>query len=301
MKVRPMRGVAPKKTLECFPYLISAKIDGMRALVKDGMVMSKTMKPIPNSTVQNLFGSLEGFDGELTVGPAHKTSDNDDVFARSRGPIMRKEGEADFRFHVFDLWNYDTTAADRYKLLQFEKLPEQVEIVTQYKCNTQEEVDEYYQRFLEQGYEGAMLRRIDGLYKFGQSTEKEGYLLKLKNFLDAEAQIIGFIEQMENTNEKTTNELGYSVRSMAQDGFVGKDTLGAFVVRDLTTGVEFNVGNGPGLTQELRKQLWEQRDDLKGLYIRYKYQEIGTKDAPRLPQFLGFRDAIDISEVEQCS
>ena len=281
--------------------MVSPKIDGMRALVKDGVVLSKSMKPIPNSAVQKMFGHLHGFDGELTVGPAHKMFEGDDVFARSRGPIMRKEGAADFRFHVFDLWNRSEGAIARYKLLQFEELPEQAEVITQYKCSTQEEVDDCYHRFLEEGYEGAMLRRIDGKYKFGQATEKEGYLLKLKNFLDAEAQIIGFIEQMENTNEKTINELGYSTRSMAQDGFVGKDTLGAFVVRDLTTNVEFNVGNGPGLTQELRKQLWEQRDELKGLYIRYKYQEIGTKDAPRMPQFLGFRDAIDISEVEQCS
>jgi DNA ligase 1 len=65
-----MRGVKPTKELIQFPYLVSPKIDGLRALVKDGVVYSKTMKPIPTRRVQELFGHLHGADAELTVGPA---------------------------------------------------------------------------------------------------------------------------------------------------------------------------------------------------------------------------------------
>ena len=58
--------------------------------------------------------------------------------------------------------------------------------------------------------------------------------------------------------------------------------------------VEFYVGNGPGLTVAKRDDLWQRREDLPGQYIVYTYQEIGTTNAPRLPQLKGFRPDWDI-------
>ena len=142
-----------------------------------------------------------------------------------------------------------------------------------------------------------MLRQADAYYKYGQATERQAFLLKLKPFRDAEAEVIGYVEQMENTNMATTDELGYTKRSSSKAGKVGKGTFGAFLVRDLETGAEFSVGNGPGLTQAKRDEFWAKRDELIGQIITYKYQEVGTKEAPRLPQFLRFRDRIDLSEA----
>lgn len=303
--LKPMRGVAPTKPLTDFPYLVSPKIDGLRALVKDGVVYSKTMKPIPNQQVQALFGHLHGADGELTVGPDRKTSLDDDVFDRSRGPIMRKDCEADFQFWIFDRWDCPNRSA--YQRIRFHAgIPASWKGSLSWRHTSfihhglvvdQERLDYEISRALDAGYEGLMLRRPDAPYKYGQSTEKEGYLLKLKPFKDADAVILGVIEQQTNTNEATTDALGYTKRSSAKAGKIGKGTFGAFLVRDLVTGAEFSVGNGPGLTTQMRDDLWAQRAELPGKYITYKYQEIGTKDAPRLPQFLRFRDATDISEV----
>ena len=68
---------------------------------------------------------------------------------------------------------------------------------------------------LDDGYEGLMLRAPDGPYKFGRSTVKENTLLKVKNFLDDEAEVIGFKEQTTNTNvnlikNNTWSKLGFS-------------------------------------------------------------------------------------------
>src|SRR6185312_4948109 len=60
----------------------------------------------------------------------------------------------------------------------------------------------YEQRCLAEGYEGIMVRDPAGLYKQGRSTVAEGGLLKVKQFLDAEATIIGFEEQMHNDNPR---------------------------------------------------------------------------------------------------
>jgi DNA ligase-1 len=46
-----------------FPLWLSPKLDGIRALVINGVVMSRSLKPIPNQHVQSLFGHLEGYDG----------------------------------------------------------------------------------------------------------------------------------------------------------------------------------------------------------------------------------------------
>lgn len=294
MKIRPMRGVAPEKDLPEETYLVSPKVDGLRAVVKEGVVYSKTMKPIPNGTVQKMFGHLHGKDGELTVGLAYKEHEGDDVYDRSRGPIMRKVCEADFRFNIFDRWDMpDVPAIDRINSISL-KNESGVEVVTHLIADSSEAVDRAYQHYLDRNFEGAMLRIATGKYKFGQSTEKEGYLLKLKKFVDGEAIVISVFEQMENTNTKETNELGYSKRSSAKAGKVGKGTFGSFLVKDLITGVEFSVGNGPGLTHDLRAKLWFYKDKLPNQIIRYRFQEIGTKNAPRLPQFAGFRHPIDL-------
>lgn len=292
--VKPMRGVAPENGIPEGSYLVSPKIDALRALVMDGVVYSKSMKPLPNQTVQKMFRHLHGFDGELAVGAPNKEHEGDDVYDRSRGPIMRKVCEADFRFNVFDRWDMpDHPALERINSISL-KNESGVVIVSHVIAEGPGEVDCAHQYFLERGFEGSMLRLATGNYKYGQSTENEGYLLKLKEFRDGEAVIISVFEQMENTNTKETNELGYSKRSSAKAGKVGKGTFGSFLVKDLVTGVDFSVGNGPGLTHELRDKLWFYKDRLPGQIIRYKFQEIGTKNAPRLPQFHGFRHPIDL-------
>ena len=50
-----------------FPVLASPKLDGIRAYVKDGVVLSRQNKPIPNDHVQSLFSKYEHFDGELAA------------------------------------------------------------------------------------------------------------------------------------------------------------------------------------------------------------------------------------------
>jgi DNA ligase 1 len=298
--LKPMRGVAPKNALADFPYLVSPKIDGIRMWVKDGQVLSKTGKPIPNQRIQKLFGHLHGADGEGTVGPMSSQFEGDDVFARSRGPIMSRDQEADFRFWVFDRWDMPEVPARR-RLRDVGPFGSVTSVfcVPQYLAHDRGDVDSALERALGDGFEGVMLRRVNAPYKYGQSTEKEGYLIKLKPMETSTAVILDVVEQMENTNEATKDALGYTKRSSSKAGKVGKGTFGAFLVRDLTTGAEFSVGNGPGLTALMRDDLWAIRDTLPGQYIEYRYQAIGTQDAPRLPQMLKFRDAIDISELSE--
>jgi len=294
-----MRGVAPAGPLTHWPYLASPKIDGMRALVRDGVVLSKTLKPIPNQLVQRTFGHLHGADGELTVGLPRKTHEDDDVFGRSRGPIMARSAIADFRFSIFDRWDLPEANAGYRVSRLVEGVPETQGALwlNHVLVHSQQDLRVVYQRCLDLGFEGVMLRRLPGTYKYGQSTEREGFLLKFKPFVDSEAVVLGTYEQTANTNPATLGADGYTKRSSAKAGKRGKNTLGGYHVRDIHTGVEFDIGNGVGLTKAERQRLWKVRHHLVGQIMTYTYQEDGTKDRPRIPQFKGWRAAIDISEL----
>jgi DNA ligase-1 len=145
---------------------------------------------------------------------------------------------------------------------------------------------------LNQGFEGVMLRDPNGKYKFGRSTTAEAALVKLKRFNQSEAVIIGFEEQMHNANEAKVDNLGHTERSSHKANMVPTGMLGAMVVRDLNTNIEFNVGTG--FTAADRQEYWTKRESLVGKVVSYKFLAIGVKDKPRHPVFLGFRNKEDL-------
>jgi len=278
-----------------FPMWASPKLDGIRAVIIDGVVMSRNLKPIPNKHVQKLFGKqkFNGLDGELLL---NGVADMKDVFRHTSSAVMSVDGEPDVMFHVFDSFLHGGKSySDRLDALEVAvRGAKNITTVSTQEVICVEDVDELEVMWLEYGYEGVMLRKDEGYYKFGRSTLKEALLLKLKRFCDSEAEIIGVEEQMENTNEKTTDALGRSKRSSHKAGKVAKGRLGALVVRDLKTKVEFNIGSG--FSDEERIEMWAlgQRPFLAGRIVKYRYFPTGGKDKPRFPTFLGFRDVIDI-------
>lgn len=275
------------------PVVVSPKIDGIRAIHKDGYLQSRTLKPIPNNFIQKSLQStgLNGVDGELLVDDETAP----DVFQKSTSGIMSTDGEPNFTYYLFDMWLPENeTYANRFKTLgnvvqmynssNIIRLPSFV--VTELK-----QVKYYEEKYLSEGYEGLMIRYPNSPYKYGRSTLKEGYLVKLKRFVDSEAKIVGFEEEMENQNKAFTNELGRTARSTEKDGMVGKNTLGALIVNHNSFG-EFNIGSG--LNDEWRKKIWNNKDYYWGKYVTFKYFEIGIVNKPRHPVFKGFRDKIDM-------
>lgn len=290
--MKPMLAAATDGTNLIYPLLASPKLDGIRCIILDGVAMSRSLKPIPNKRVQALFGrpELEGLDGELIVG--HPTEAG--VFQRSTSGVMSVEGTPDVTFHVFDdharfeeMFRYrQASAAKRAKkLLSCEAVPHMI-LTTEYELQQEEA------KYLGYGYEGIMLRDPKGCYKYGRSTLKEGWLLKLKRFVDSEAEITGYACLMHNANEATVNELGQQERSSKQEGKVETETLGSVTCRDTKTGVEFEIGSG--FTADQRRLLWIGRRKLKGRLVKYKSQPTGVKDKPRFPVFMGFRDPRDL-------
>lgn len=268
----------------------SAKLDGIRAIVRDGVVVSRNLKPIRNRYVQHLFGrpEFEHYDGELIVGdPTAK-----DCYSVTNSGVMSEDGEPDVVFHVFDhvanpTWEYHR----RYNLIVDSYI--NIVKVVQHSIVNHDDLLECEQWMLDKGYEGLMLRAFMGpssFYKYGRSTAKACTLLKLKRMMSAEAIVIGVDELMHNENESVVNALGYTERSAHRGNLVPGGTLGALVCR-WTNGDEFRIGTGFDASQ--RKELWQNRASLIGKLATFNYFPIGMLNVPRFPSFKGFRDPID--------
>lgn len=290
--VKPMRAFKVKDDqldLIHYPCYGSPKFDGIRSIVLQNTALSNTLLPIRNLCVQQLLCFLNFCDGELVAGKN---------FQDTSSVIMSEAGGPNFTYYVFDSFMHPKDIfVSRLKdlesiFLQSGLRDSRIQIVQHVKLRNANELLKYEEAMLQMGYEGIMLRHPHGRYKFGRSTFNEEYLLKRKPVVDEEAIIIGFEEQEENLNEATLDNRGFTKRSSCQENKRGKDTLGAFIVQSARWG-EFKIGTGLGLTDALRKEIWQNRERYLGQAITFKYQEYGSKDKPRQPIFIRFRHLED--------
>lgn len=276
-----------------FPIYISTKFDGIRALVIDGVVYSRSLKPIRNKHVQKLFGKPEynGFDGELIVGNIYAK----DVFQKTTSGVMSEDGTPDVTFHVFDLWNLpDEDYESRQRVLQDLLLQDEtmsnVVYTMIHKCQTVEDLDFFLKHEEKVGGEGLIGRNPKGRYKYGRSTPKEQFSMKFKFFQQEEFEVVGFNERMHNTNEQKRDELGYAERSSARDGLVPTNTLGSLVLKYNDT----TFSCGTGFDDKLRKEIWDNKELYLGKLASIRYMSVGVKDLPRCPSFVWFRSGDDL-------
>lgn len=278
-----------------YPVLVSPKLDGVRAVIRDGRVLSRNLLEIPNQGVQEIFGDprFDGFDGELIVG----SPTAGDAFRKTSSVVMSDaQTFHSITFHVFDDFTIDGPFATRFDNLRkrIRKSTKIFQVVPHERAINHHAIDVYESLWVGEGYEGLMIRDPIGGYKYGRSTTKEGALLKLKRFDDMEAEIIGFKELMHNENDGRTGGLAKR-RSSKKDGKVGGGVLGAFTVRGLTgpyRGVVFDVGTGYSAAD--RELFWRLRERLLGEILRCRYFPGGSKDRPRFPVFQGFRSKLDL-------
>ena len=277
-----------------FPIYISTKFDGIRALVIDGVVYSRSLKPIRNKHVQKLFGKPEynGFDGELIVGDIYAK----DVFQKTTSGVMSEDGTPDVTFHVFDLWSlptfdYEYRQRELQEILLNGEEYEGVVYTSIHKCQTVENLEFFLNHEKNVGGEGLIGRNPNGIYKYGRSTPKEQLYIKFKFFQQDEFEVVGFNERMHNTNEQKRDELGYAERSSAKDGLVPTNTLGSLVLKYNDT----TFSCGTGFDDKLRKEIWDNKELYLGKLASIRYMSVGSKDLPRIPSFIGFRHIEDIS------
>lgn len=272
-----------------FPVMASPKLDGVRATVVSGTLLTRSLKRLPNEAIYSKFKFEAPLDGELIVGDPASPS----VFRDTMKTVMSHTGDVkDLNYFVFDLVS-NREFKDRFNDASYHVDDNKdIILVPHTQVDTLDELLRLEDVCLTNGYEGLMIRDPRGGYKFGRATQREGTLLKVKRKKTSEAHVIGFVEQMHNANEAKLDNLGYTERSSHQANLVPTGVLGALVARDITTNIDFNIGTG--FTASERAEIWRKRQEFIGRICTYEYLPIGVKDKPRHPVFKGWRMKEDL-------
>jgi DNA ligase-1 len=276
-------------------YLMSAKLDGIRCLFIDGGMYSRHLKPIRNIQLQRKFEHIKSlskdmgiiFDGEIYM---HGVN-----FPDISGFVMSMDTPIPdtLNFWCFDCYDdiADTKpdAYARYDLYtgQLESERHVIPIV-QNLVNGAEIIHAIYQNYLEEKFEGAILKRPTSPYKFGRITYKSGNGYKLKLYQTFEAKILG-IEQAtmaKPESVRTRNELGKSETSGKQGDRVYIDKAASFIIN--YEGFESKVPLA--MTDEEKRYVWKHQEKFIGRMIEFKGTLTGSKDRVRHPYFVRFRD-----------
>jgi DNA ligase 1 len=272
-----------------FPVCSSLKMDGIRA-IRTSDLFSRTLHLIPNLSVRYRSMKLPaGFDCELWNSQLQYHEVESIVMS------AKHEREHLIEFHAIDWFIEHMPYYMRCSRLAglvtdawadvFFKMP----II----CHTPRELLEYFLKVEQEEGEGICFRLANSPYKQGRSTLREQYLVKLCRYVRTECVVIGLEEQMCNANTKRYNAVGLMDRQSLGVNMIGKNTMGAFIVRD-SNGLEFRVGTGVGLTDALRKEIWDNQDKWIGQTIVIKHKPHGLKVKPRSPVFCGKRNEIDL-------
>ncbi len=273
-----------------FPVLATPKLDGIRCLKLGGKALTRSFKPISNRFAREWIEANlpDGLDGELML--------RGGTFNETTSAIGARDGQPDFIFHVFDYVTESISTPYRLRMEALAALPDSPRIVKVLPVLIRDAaaLAAYEEECITAGYEGVMVRTPNSPYKCGRSTEREAWLLKIKRFEDAEAMVLASYEGMTNQNAAELDAFGRTKRSLAQAGMIGRGELGGFVVRHLSTGVEFRLGYNHIVGGVDRVSLWLRREALVGRVVKFSHQPSGAKDAPRFPKFIGFREAWDM-------
>lgn len=292
-----------------YPLLVSYKMDGIRCIIKEGEILSRSLKPIQNKQLKEKLEPLRKYsevngliiDGEIfspnltfqEIVSFVMTQDFEDKKSVKKfGKVMQIPDH--LKFYCFDCISnndYEISFEDRFinAGLVVDQFPLIAELIEHKLVNNKSEVEEYFNKALENGYEGLILRNPESKYKYGRGSLKEGIIYKLKPYKEIDGIVTGVIQstEVDPNAEKKTNELGYSTTSKKKNDRIAIEKASAFYVN--YQGKELKVVLA--MTDKGKEDIWRNKEAYIGKCIEYKYLEIGMKDGglPRHPIFLRFR------------
>ena len=258
-----------------FPCLIQPKLDGVRMLARkqDGVVSMWSRKgkviDIPdviNKQLCEMLSEGQCVDGELYV--------HGWTFQRIISAVKKKRDDTDLlEYHIYDSPHPSLAFEERMpqKTIGSTRFPlychnwaiigKNIKLVSSHTVDNQEEFDIYESKFINDGYEGMMVRNKNSLYKYKHRSYD---LQKVKRFIDDEYEIIG-----------------------GKDGS-GRES-GLVVYKCVTKeGLEFDVR--PRGSHEERARAYNNLNKNIGKMLTVRFQELTDDGRPRFPVGIAVRD-----------
>lgn len=241
----------------CFdvPTFIQPKLDGLRCINSGGTMMSRNGKPFV--TVEHLTQDIGILDGELYSHDYHDDFNKIVSLVKKTKPTAAdiEECESIIEFWAYDYPDFDGTFSERYN--QLKKVVKQtknkmIKVVPTFQVHSEEELEEYHIKFINEGYEGSIIRLDLGSYENKRSKQ----LLKKKDFDDDEFEIVEFLE-----------------------GIGGRDGTAGKVVCLLEDGTTFEAGMAFDFNQVV--DFWDNRHDYVGRLASIRYFGYTPAGKPR--------------------
>lgn len=247
------------------PYILQPKLDGerCRALISGGNVtlLSSEMNEISsvphiNSAIRALhLGDKTELDGELYIHGA-PFEEIHSIVSRTTNfhPSFQR-----MQFHIFDyIQEGNLEAIQGHRIIELRKLKllHPLQTVPSHTVYNLEDIMTWYNHYLDQDYEGIILRNIFFPYERKRSTGA----MKFKPKKTDHYQIVGCLEAIDKHGEP-------------------KNTLGAFQCVGMD-GTIFQVGAGC-LSHKERKYIWDNQDSYHNLACEVQYQNITSNGIPR--------------------
>ena len=254
-----------------FPCYVQPKLDGTRAVGMPGKgIFSRLRKTFPH--MEHILGELAQLPEDLILDGELYT--NELTFQELVGLVKReklKAGDAEkqlkIKYHVYDLivnHPYETRKEMLAALFESHRFQHLVMVPTD-RCESDAQMKLQHNAYVEDGFEGIMLRAPYGDYKHSRSAD----LLKYKKFLDTEFEVVGF-------KEGEGQEKGCVIWMCRTEG-----------------GRTFHCR--PRGTRESRMELFRNGGDYLGKMLTVRYQELtcSEEQVPRFPVGIAFRDSTE--------
>ncbi|CAA6807829.1 MAG: Unknown protein [uncultured Sulfurovum sp.] len=178
-----------------YPVLVQPKLDGMRMVSTSAAKLSRKNTPI--ETLAHIETSWIGdhiLDGEVY---AHGRT-----FQENMRLIKKyRQGETEeVQYHVYDMPSIDASFKERHDTLKaFIGERDGIVLVEAYEAQNEVEVMAYHAQFIDEGYEGTMIRLLDDTsYEFNKRSKS---LLKLKDFIDEAYEIVDVVASEKRPSE----------------------------------------------------------------------------------------------------
>lgn len=205
-KVMLAPSMLPNLTDLAYPLCIQPKYDGFRAIYKDGQFYTRSGLVYSNTNLKDHFKCLEGLgnyvlDGELYI-HGQPFQDLSKVLNADAATVPNA-----LKYYVYDClcikdWSAQKTRLsyiDRLKLLRglindtIADYSKVIDAPTDVVKNASEAI-EVYKKYLKNGYEGCMLKSLEGKYQWKRTSLKSGEMIKLKPFETADLEVIGVFD-----------------------------------------------------------------------------------------------------------
>ena len=258
-----------------FPCAAQPKFDGVRSNVDEEKgQLSREGRPQLSAphlleAIRPILDSNVVVDGELYNHELKYDFDRIISLARRSKPTAEDLAESakDLQYHIYDIFfknDPDMLFFERYKILSIylsNLNNPSIVLCETIICHNEAELDAAYDKFLEAGYEGMMIRN-----NVAYQQKRTEHLLKRKEFQDAEFEILDIIEGQGNRS------------GMA----------GTLLLKLNGNGDTFNSSAIGG--EEYYKELLTNKDKYIGKLATVKFQNYTPAGVPRFPTIKAIRD-----------